>query len=279
MGVLNVTPDSFSDGGKYSDVSAAVERGEAGKVVRGDGANHMAKDLDSLIEKLKAAAGANLQAVVLYGSAAAGEFHAKHSDLNTLCLVARASVAELEALQPAIEWWVRQGNSAPLVFTLEELRQSADIFAIELLDMKQSHRMLFGDDFFAGLEAPMNLHRHQVERELRANWIRLRRAYLLAPRRRSALVGLMTASLSSFVTLFRHALIAFGEGPPAGKRAIIERIAAIANANPEAFLTILELREGKQLEKLIDIGATLRGYMELVERVTEEVDRRFAAAS
>jgi len=27
MGILNVTPDSFSDGGRYSDVSAAVERG------------------------------------------------------------------------------------------------------------------------------------------------------------------------------------------------------------------------------------------------------------
>ncbi|HOK78129.1 MAG TPA: dihydropteroate synthase, partial [Verrucomicrobiota bacterium] len=26
MGILNVTPDSFSDGGKYFDVSAAVER-------------------------------------------------------------------------------------------------------------------------------------------------------------------------------------------------------------------------------------------------------------
>ena len=29
MGVLNVTPDSFSDGGRYADVAAAVERGVA----------------------------------------------------------------------------------------------------------------------------------------------------------------------------------------------------------------------------------------------------------
>ena len=27
MGILNVTPDSFSDGGRYGDRAAAVERG------------------------------------------------------------------------------------------------------------------------------------------------------------------------------------------------------------------------------------------------------------
>ncbi|MFI5493327.1 dihydropteroate synthase [Actinoplanes sp. NPDC051859] len=36
MGVLNVTPDSFSDGGRYSDVAAAVARGTA---LRADGAD------------------------------------------------------------------------------------------------------------------------------------------------------------------------------------------------------------------------------------------------
>ena len=27
MGVLNVTPDSFSDGGRFADIGAALERG------------------------------------------------------------------------------------------------------------------------------------------------------------------------------------------------------------------------------------------------------------
>src|SRR5436309_3171525 len=36
MGVLNITPDSFSDGGRYLDVDAAVEHGLA---MRADGAD------------------------------------------------------------------------------------------------------------------------------------------------------------------------------------------------------------------------------------------------
>jgi hypothetical protein len=238
----------------------------------------MEKALGKLVEKLKASGGANLEAVVLYGSPAAGEYQAKHSDLNVLCLVSRVGTKELDALHPAIEWWARQGHPAPFVFTREELRDSADVFAIELFDMKQQHRMLLGEDFLASLDVPMNLHRLQVERELRAAWVRLRRGYLLAPRHRRALLDLMTTSVSTFTALFRHALLALGEPPPQGKRAAIERVASLCKEDAAPFLAILDVREGKLREAQVDVRATLAGYLNLVEGVTQEVDRRFAPA-
>ena len=78
----------------------------------------------------------------------------------------------------------KQGNPAPLIFTQDELVRSADVFAIELLDMKRHHRMLFGADFLEDLEVPMQLHRLQVERELRTDWLRLRQAILAAPQKK-----------------------------------------------------------------------------------------------
>src|SRR5271169_4086315 len=106
-------------------------------------------DLQKLLRRLKEAAGENLAAVVLYGSAADHEFHEEHSDLNTLCLLGQVDGVALADLQPVALWWWRKGHPAPLVFTLEELRHSADVFAIELFDMKQHHRMLLGEDFLA----------------------------------------------------------------------------------------------------------------------------------
>ena len=55
-------------------------------------------------QNLKAAAADNLKAVILYGSAATEEFHAKHSDLNILCVVDQADAAHLEALHGPVEW-------------------------------------------------------------------------------------------------------------------------------------------------------------------------------
>jgi hypothetical protein len=237
----------------------------------------MEKLLAELKDKLLAGAGANLKALVLFGSAARGEYHERHSDLNVLCLLGRAQADDLEALHEAAVWWQRKKHPAPQIFTLEELRASADIFAIELLDMKLHHRMIYGDDFFNELTVPMQLHRLQVERELRTNWIKLRQGILLAPRKDRVILGLMDASLSAFVTLFRHALIALGESPPAGRRQVVAEIAQRAGARPDAFWAVLDVREGKRNARDVNARETLRGYLELVERVTDEVDRRLAS--
>ena len=235
--------------------------------------------LDELVQKLKAAAGANLKSVILYGSAATEEFHAKHSDLNVLCVVEQADAAHLEALHGAAEWWTRRDQRAPLVFTLEELRRSADIFAIELLDMKSRHRVLHGENVLTELKVPMHLHSFQVERELRADWLRLRQAILAAPKRPKIYLELMTASFSSFAALFHHALIALGEPPAQTKREAIDRIAKFAAADPAGFHAVLALREGKRRDREIDVEKTMDQFVAFVEAVTDQFDRRMETKS
>jgi hypothetical protein len=231
-----------------------------------------------LTQRLINAAGDNLQALVLYGSAVTGEYRKNHSDLNVLCILRHAAPCDLEHLHEPLTWWKRKGFPVPQVFTEEELRASADIFAIELLDMKANHRMLYGDDFFPALNVPTKLHKLQVERELRTNLVRLRQGILAVPPKDRVLVDLMDAAVSAFVTLFRHALLAFGEPPTMSKREVVRRVAQIANASPDAFLTILDVHEGKRKASNVDAQETLRGYMELVERMTSETDRRLATA-
>jgi hypothetical protein len=238
----------------------------------------MEAKLTELVNRLKSAAGDNLKAVVLYGSAVTSEFIAARSDLNILCLVGRAGAHDLERLHDVSEWWMRQGNPAPLLFTFDELMRSADVFAIELLDMKSRHRMLFGSDFLEQLEIPLSLHGLQVERELRSGWVRLRQAILAAPRKRKVHFGILLASLPAFCTLFRHALVALGQPAPHTKREAIAGVASLAGANPSAFDAMLDYREGKKKEKEIDVESAVNNYLEFVEVVTNEVDRRLDSA-
>lgn len=235
--------------------------------------------LDKLVQRLKVSAGDNLKAVVLYGSAATEEFHAKHSDLNILCVVGQTDAAHLEALHFPVQWWIRRGQRPPLVFTLDELRRSADIFTIELLDMKARHRILFGENVLAEIPVPLCHHAIQVERELRADWLRLRQAILAAPRKPKVYLELMISSFSSFAALFRHALIAIGETPAETKREAIQRIAHFAGADPAGFEAILNFREGKLKRQDINIEQTLNQYFAFVEAVTEEFDRQLEIRS
>jgi len=264
-----------------AEVSAALA-GEARVVAaqeevgRSEARMDREKDLIDLVGRLKQAAGENLRAVVLYGSAADHDFR-EHSDLNVLCLLHRLEGADLKNLRAVGWWWWRKGHPPPLLFTFAELQSSADVFSIELLDMKARHRMLQGVDFLAELEVPMAQHKLQVERELRINVIRLRQSFLRWRGGRSELAELLIASASSFGTLFRHALIALGEEAPKSVREAAERVARLVTLNAEPFQRISDLREGKSAEGELNLEALLESYLDLVTRVAEEIDQRLAS--
>lgn len=235
------------------------------------------KELNELTVRLRRVGDTNLRAIVLYGSAVDGEFHKEHSDLNVLCLLDRLDAPCLRKIRPVALWWWRKGHPAPLFFTFQELRDSADVFAIELLDIKQRHRMLWGVDFLEHLEVPMDLHRLQLERELRTNVVRLRQAYLRSRGRRAELADLMVASASSFAALFRHSLIALGEPQGETRRAAVDRLAARLGVDAHAFHAVLDLRERTRHHGEIDVEQTFAGYLGVVMRVAQAMDRCLAA--
>ena len=57
--------------------------------------------LTEIARRLQEAAGENLQSIVLYGSAARGDYHAHKSDLNLLCILKSAKAADLSQEIPA----------------------------------------------------------------------------------------------------------------------------------------------------------------------------------
>ena len=77
---------------------------------------------------------------------------------------------------------VDEGRSigSPLIMGMEELRRSADVFSIELLDMQQSYRVLWGEDVLSALVIPTRFHRVQLEYELREKTILLRQGLISA---------------------------------------------------------------------------------------------------
>src|SRR5215831_7544551 len=92
--------------------------------------------IDEFVRRARAAAGDNLQCVVLYGSAAGGDFHPNYSQIDLLCLLRETSLDALEKLASTAKWWTRQKQPAPIVMTPAELERSAAVFAIEIMDMQ-----------------------------------------------------------------------------------------------------------------------------------------------
>jgi hypothetical protein len=233
--------------------------------------------LNELVSRLKDAAAANLECVILYGSAAGGSFHPEHSDLNILCVVKSLAVEELTRVAPVVRWWaVEQNQPAPLFFTAEELLQSADVFSIELRDMQDNRRVLFGADPLANFHLPTYLDRVQGEHELRTVLLKLRNAYFRAPGDPQQLTPVLRKSFSSVLTLLRHVVIAFGEEPPAAARAIIKRAAELTHANAAAFETVQRVREhNNALPEVVQVyGAYLASLESVVRALDQHLPKR-----
>lgn len=230
----------------------------------------------ALVEKLKHAGGDNLRSVVLYGSAASEEFNEKHSDLNTLCLLHEVNASRLFQIRDVIRWWVKKRHPAPLIFTLQDLQRSADIYAIELLEIESRRRILYGEDVFASLHPPMHLYRQQVERELRHGLIRLRQAYALSAGNRKSVLALMVESVSTFGLLFRHALIALGEQAPAGKQDAIERLSVLLGFGVTSFRELAAVRDGTRAGKSLDARLIFRDYLDAITCAVDSLDERLA---
>lgn len=237
------------------------------------------KKISEFVTRLRAAAGAKLESVILFGSSVAGDFHPDFSNINLFCVVRDNSFAALQTLSPAVKWWDSQKQPPPLFMTRDEIARSTDVFAIELMDVKQHHRVLFGDDVFANLSIPSTLHRVQVEYELREKLALLRQHLLLAADNESRMWELLVRSVSSFATLFRHALMVLEENAPVGKREAVQALAQRIGFDASSVLQVLDVREGKASRKKFDVADVFARYLSALEQVTAAVDKMLDSGS
>ena len=124
----------------------------------------------------------------------------------------------------------------------------------------------------------MQLHRAQVEYELREKLILLRQRLLQAAGNNRDLWDLLLGSVSAFATLFRHALLALGEASPTSKREAIQALATQIQFDPSAFLQLLDIRERKSDRKQFEVKDIVTRYLAAVQQVTAAVDTMLDAA-
>jgi predicted nucleotidyltransferase len=229
--------------------------------------------LNGLIRDLHATHGDNLAAVVLYGSAAAGDHIELRSDYNLLITLKRITPEDLRLAQAPMREWRRLGHPLPVYFTTEELSDAADVFPIEFHQMANARVVLYGQDPFESITFSNDNLRHQTEYELRSKLIQLRRMYIPASVSIEKLCDLMSDSLASFASLFRAVLILYGEQAPVSKPDSVRATARRFGLDMEPFEKIFAFRASESLppseKEANDIFAA---YMEQIDRVIQVVD-------
>jgi predicted nucleotidyltransferase len=240
-----------SVGSAVGVVSAAAELAAAGDQVKDTAAEEVILDARQVAERfareVKEALGERLRSIVLYGSAARGEWLASVSDINVLVLLDDIAGSSLAALSPAVRRYAAE-RVRPIVAEQREWRKATDVFGIELAEMQDWHALLAGDDPLMGLLVQRPSLRLQAERELRGKLLQLHLGMLLAEAP-AQLGALLLGSLPSLTTYFRTAL-RLAEQPvsPETERTLRDAC-ALVDADPAGLLAVLHARRsGKPLE-------------------------------
>jgi predicted nucleotidyltransferase len=227
------------------------------------------QNLSRFAEEVRAVLGDACVGVILYGSAAGVDWVPGRSDVNTVVILRRASVAELDALAPVIARWRRRGFALPVVLDGEQVEHARLLFPMELDDIKRQHRVLVGVDPFAGIATDEDALRRECAQEAFGKLLRLRAFYLEHSGDAAALGRMMTESLKTFLIVVRHLLRLRGSDVPHAYEAALTAGEAAVGPLP-AMRQVLAHRGGASAK-----GARLRAlagqYVDEVERVVAAV--------
>lgn len=228
--------------------------------------------LENLVSQLRVAFGSELRAVVLYGSAAAGEHLPKKSDYNVLVLVDSLAANRLVAASAAIKAWSDDGNPAPLTLTMDEWHGSSDIFPMEYADVLERHRVLFGDLVMDIKIDPAHL-RLQVEHEAMGTLLQLRRGALAAGNDPRAQLTLLEHVSSTVMVVFRAVLRLRTEVPPLDNVELSQKVATAAGMDATPFVQIIWHKRGEPKIRNEDIARTLEAYLAGTQQLVRYLDQ------
>ena len=233
----------------------------------------MADALNELVQKLNEAHAENLKSVVLYGSAIVDGQSDEQRPRKVLVVLDRILPIDLEAAHEVAEWWRSEGNPVPVYFTSEEMDESSDVFPIEFIDMSQVRQVLYGRDPFEGLQVSTRNLRHQLEYELRAKMLRLRRLYIPASRNANRLARLMAESLDDFAVLFRHVLAMLGKEASFDKRECVMKLAGELQLDETVFARIFEYAVDEEVWLESETNESFSTYLAQLAKVIKVVDK------
>lgn len=228
-------------------------------------------DLDVLARELEAALGGDLVSLLLYGSAARGG-RAERSDVNLLLILTDASPSSLRRAAPALEAWSRTGRRPPLIHSQSEWRAAADVFPVEMDDIREAHQLLAGRDPTAGVQTRPADVRRELERETRGVLTRLRAAWAALGSEGASLEELLQSALGTILVLLRAAIRLTGSRPGADAADVVREAAGICGFEGAAFDWALAARSGKPPRRLAAFDPVATQYLEAMERFAQWLD-------
>jgi hypothetical protein len=169
-----------------------------------------------------------------------------------------------------VRWWLGKKKPYPRILSPAVIRDAADVFPIEFLDITRHHQVLHGDDPFTRLDVRTDHLRLQCERELREKLMRLQEGYIAAADKPRNLRRLLVESYLTFAQIFRGCLYLLGDDAPTHTIDAIRAFCERADLEVEPFEQVHRFYAGEA--NIEDPAATFTSYYTQLRRAVGAID-------
>lgn len=225
------------------------------------------------IETLKAKFADDLLSIMIYGSAVKDNYFPGSSDINLMVVFHEFYTEHLKIISPIVKAYRSRDRVSTLVLGINEILESADVFPIRFLDIKQHHRLLYGEDFFKNLIIETRHLRYELERQVRNINMRLRQMYMHSNYTAAELRDMIVSDLSGFTHHMATLIYLFGEEPPIKKEEIIQKSSDLFGVDAHVLNKIISLKRGGNTPPKSIMEELFDGYLQTVSRVENVVDK------
>jgi hypothetical protein len=184
--------------------------------------------------------GDSLQALLFFGRVVTPWFDKRTHLADNVAVLSEVDLDVLRRLAPAGRKFGKRGIAAPIIMTPQYIRESLDTFPLEMLEIRQQHVLLAGQDFFGELEFEPEHVRLQCERDLKSLLIGMHQGLLAAAGREKDLHSMEVSAVENLLRTLRGLLWLKGHTEPDSPETLVAGVEQMLDRKLNAVRAIVQ---------------------------------------
>ncbi|MBF0571897.1 MAG: hypothetical protein HQL12_08530 [Candidatus Omnitrophica bacterium] len=214
----------------------------------------------------------NVRAILVYGSAMGVNYNQGVSNINIAVILDNLGFDVLNQSLALVRWAHKHKISTPLFLTKEYILNSLDVFPIEFSEIKERHKVIFGEDIFKDLDIPVKDVRLLCEQQVKGKLLQLRQVYLDIGFNPSVLKKILISVLSDLIPIFRRLIILKGHKSFEQKEQMLGQLAGIFSLSQASFLAVYHDKNRKPLISSKQMKVHFEDFLNQLENLSRQME-------
>ncbi|HPS58767.1 MAG TPA: hypothetical protein PK514_11740 [Spirochaetota bacterium] len=214
----------------------------------------------------------DLVSIIAFGSCVSSDFNSDSSDINLLVIYSDLNIVDLDHVAMIAQRWARKRNFAPRFLSRKNLTDSARYFQIDMLEMKDSHIILCGEDILQQVPVDEKNMLWQLSHDLKSIRMRIKQQYWRSSGNPVMMKNILVKRFTSLAHLARVMLFLMKKQPPSSLRDVMTAAQKEFGLSGEFIEKMFNIKSGRLKPGRKELASYFQELMDLIRSLDNAAD-------